>query len=148
MSYAWMVNFEDLYINFDMKTLNVTLLIAGGVFLAACSSFKKANLSAQPEPTPEVKTVKRSGTYAPGIEEVNGIQAKFPGVTLEKLTAGYKLYTEGACIKCHNSNNIYKYSVSEWTNIIEDMSEKSKLTDTEKDAVSMYVMSIKAMQPM
>jgi hypothetical protein len=51
-------------------------------------------------------------------------------------------------MKCHNANNIYKYSESAWTNILEDMSQKAKLTDSEKDAVTKYVMSIKAMQPM
>jgi hypothetical protein len=132
-----------------MKKFNVQLIIFTVVVFAACSANKTRQ--AKSIETPPVATVKpaiKNGTHAPGIEEVNAIQSKFPGVTLEKLTAGYKIYTEGACTKCHNTNNIYKYSAAAWTNILEDMSEKAKLTDSEKDAVSKYVMSIKAMQPM
>ncbi len=125
-----------------MKKEFMVLIIAGLAVLAACNSSKNVTTPTAP------KVAAKNGKHAPGAEEVNAIQIKFPGVTLEKLTAGYKIYTEGACTKCHNSNNIYKYSESAWTNILEDMSQKAKLTDSEKDAVSKYVMSIKAMQPM
>ena len=125
-----------------MKKEFMVLIIAGLAVLAACNSSKNVTTPTAP------KVAAKNGKHAPGAEEVNAIQTKFPGVTLEKLTAGYKIYTEGACTKCHNSNNIYKYSESAWTNILEDMSPKAKLTDSEKDAVSKYVMSIKAMQPM
>ena len=125
-----------------MKKEFMVLIIIGLAVLAACNSSKNVTTPTAP------KVAAKNGKHAPGAEEVNAIQTKFPGVTLEKLTAGYKIYTEGACTKCHNSNNIYKYSESAWTNILEDMSQKAKLTDSEKDAVSKYVMSIKAMQPM
>lgn len=125
-----------------MKKEFMVLIIVGLAVLAACNSSKNVTTPTAP------KVAAKNGKHAPGAEEVNAIQTKFPGVTLEKLTAGYKIYTEGACTKCHNSNNIYKYSESAWTNILEDMSQKAKLTDSEKDAVSKYVMSIKAMQPM
>ena len=132
-----------------MKKLNLYVVLFVVVIFAACSANKKRQSKSDEAPTAvETKPVIKNGKYAPGMEEVNAVQTKFPGVTLEYLTAGYKIYTEGACTKCHNSNNIYKYSASAWTNIIEDMSRKAKLTDTEKDAVSKYVMSIKAMQPM
>lgn len=132
-----------------MKKFNIQLIIFTVVVFAACSANKtKQAKSVETPPVATAKPAIKSGTYAPGIDEVNAIQSKFPGVTLEKLTAGYKIYTEGACTKCHNSNNIYKYSESAWINILEDMSEKAKLTDNEKDAVSKYVMSIKALQPM
>jgi hypothetical protein len=125
-----------------MKKEIMAIIIVGLAVLGACNSSK--NLTTPTTP----KVAAKNGKHAPGAEEVNAIQAKFPGVTIEKLTAGYKIYTEGACTKCHNSNNIYKYSESAWTNILEDMSQKAKLNDSEKDAVSKYVMSIKATQPM
>jgi len=132
-----------------MKKLNIQIVLFIVVIFAACTANKTRQAkNVEPPPVVETKPVLKNGTYAPGVDEVNAMQAKFPGVTLEKLTAGYKIYTEGACTKCHNSNNIYKYSATAWTNILEDMSEKAKLTDSEKDAVSKYVMSIKAMQPM
>jgi len=131
-----------------MKKFNIQVIIFTVVVFAACSANKAKQSKSVETPPVAAKPALKNGTYAPGIDEVNAIQTKYPGVTLEKLTAGYKIYTEGACTKCHNSNNIYKYSATAWTNILEDMSEKAKLTDSEKDAVSKYVMSIKAMQPM
>lgn len=115
--------------------------------VAACTSIKKTNSSAQLEPTPEGSTVEISENYAPGATEVNALKAEFPEVTLEKLKAGYQLYADGACIGCHKSFKINDYSVSDWKKILEDMSERAKLTETEKGNVSMYVLSIKAAQP-
>lgn len=125
-----------------MKKEFMVLIIVGLAVLAACNSSKNVTTPTAP------KVAAKNGKHAPGAEEVNAIQTKFPGVTIEQLTAGYKIYTEGACTKCHNSNNIYKYSVSAWTNILDEMSIKAKLTVTEKDEVSKYVLSIKAAQPM
>jgi hypothetical protein len=57
------------------------------------------------------------------------------------------LYTEGACISCHKSFKINDFSVSEWKEILEDMSERAKLTETDKGNIKMYVLAIKAVQP-
>lgn len=114
--------------------------------VAACTTVKETTSSAQLEPTPEGSTVEISENYAPGATEVNALKAEFPEVTLEKLKAGYKLYSDGACISCHKSFKISDYSVSKWKKILEDMSERAKLTEFEKGDVSMYVLSIKAVQ--
>lgn len=117
------------------------------VVIAACTSIKKTTSSAQLEPTSKASTASITETSEPGASEVNAIKAEFPEVTLEKLKAGYKLYTEGACIGCHKSFKINDFSISDWKKILEDMSERANLTATEKGNVSMYVLSIKAVQP-
>ena len=130
-----------------MKKLNTTLMIGFLVVVAACSSIKKTTPSAHLEPSLGGNTVTFSETAVPDSLGVNALKAEFPEVTLEKLKAGYKLYTEGACISCHKSFKINDFSVSEWKEILEDMSERAKLTETDKGNIKMYVLAIKAVQP-
>ena len=86
------------------------------------------------------------GIYAPGNEELTAIQSKYKEVTLDKLKEGYMIYTEGACIGCHEPNNIYQFKETEWPEIIHTMARKARISDAQKDAVFKYVMSIKATQ--
>jgi mono/diheme cytochrome c family protein len=86
------------------------------------------------------------GMQAPGNEELVAIQAKFADVTLDKLKQGYELYTNGACINCHSANNIYNYGEAQWKDLVENMADKARISDSEKDAVYKYVLSVKATQ--
>lgn len=61
------------------------------------------------------------------------------------LQKGYSIYT-GACTNCHGTKNIYKHNENEWKEIIDDMALKAALNADQKDAVYMYVLSIKATQ--
>lgn len=87
-----------------------------------------------------------NGIYAPRVEELTALKLKYKNVTLDKLNEGYSIFAKGECIKCHSPQNIYKRAETEWKDIIDVMAEKAKLSDTQKDAVFKYVLSIKATQ--
>lgn len=105
--------------------------------VAACSTSKKTTTTASTGIAPaKIAPAKpANGIYAPGNEELTAFQAKGQTATLEQLTEGYTIYTQGACTKCHNPNNIYKYSDADWKSIIEDMAQKAKISDVQKEAV-------------
>lgn len=135
-----------------------TLIIVSALLIVACNTSKKNATTAAP-PTPVsagTNTVSASpillarsadGIYPPGNAELTAIQVNYKEVTMEKLKEGHELYTSGACINCHNAKNIYRYPVGQWIGIIEDMAQKAQITDAQKDAVTKYVLAIKATQP-
>ncbi len=137
-----------------MKTLKVILIaIIAGTILVACHSSKKSSTSAVASTTnisvpPTNFSVARSadGIYPPGNGELAAIQVKYKDVTLTQLEEGYALYTKGACINCHEAQSIYSYEEWKWIGIIDDMARKANISDTEKDAVTKYVLAIKATQ--
>jgi mono/diheme cytochrome c family protein len=87
-----------------------------------------------------------NGIYMPGNEELSAIKVTYPDATLEKLKEGHSLYTTGACIRCHGPKNIYNRGEAQWKNIMDDMALRAHLTPSEKEAVTQYVLSIKATQ--
>jgi cytochrome c1 len=135
-----------------MKLIKIAFFIAlSTIVIAACKS-KKAPIAAaatQTEPStalPPAAPKSINGIYAPGQEELTAIQQKYPETSMQTLTDGYSLYI-GVCTNCHPAKNIYTRSNQEWTHIIYDMARKSKMTGVQEDAVSKYVMAIKATQP-
>lgn len=133
-----------------MRTTKITILAIILLIIGACSASKKSTMatasSASPS-DPVVFTKPANGVFAPGDEEVKAIQTKYSDVTLDKLKEGHMLYTQSACVKCHNAKNIYTRGEEQWKDIIENMAIKAKISDTEKDAVYKYVLAIKATQP-
>jgi mono/diheme cytochrome c family protein len=129
-----------------LALLAVTFLI-----IAACSTSKNTTTTSTSESSATSSTplvlVRTTGLQAPGNEELVAIQAKFADVTLDKLKQGYELYTNGACINCHSANNIYNYGEAQWKDLVENMADKARISNTEKDAVYKYVLSVKATQP-
>jgi mono/diheme cytochrome c family protein len=129
-----------------LALLAVTFLI-----IAACSTSKNTTTTSTSESSATSSNplvlVRTTGLQAPGNEELVAIQAKFADVTLDKLKQGYELYTNGACINCHGANNIYNYGVAQWKDLVENMAYKARISDSEKDAVYKYVLSVKATQP-
>ena len=87
-----------------------------------------------------------SGVIAPGNEELTAIQSTHKDVTMKSLTEGYALYTS-VCTDCHASKPIYPIPEANWPGIIDDMAEKARITAEQKDALTKYVMAIKATQP-
>lgn len=136
----------------------ITLLTIFALLIVACNSSKK---SAASVPTPAVVSVNTNtlatpstpvvrsadGIYPPGNAELMAIQVDYKEVTMEKLKEGHEIYTRGACTDCHNAKNIYRYPVGQWIGIIDDMAQKARITDAQKDAVTKYVLAIKATQP-
>jgi hypothetical protein len=86
-------------------------------------------------------------TYAPGETELFAVQLKYPEATMVQLNEGYAIYTKGACTKCHEVENIYKFNETRWIKIINEMSIKANLSADKKEVVLKYIMSVKATQP-
>lgn len=106
--------------------------------LAACSSTKSSIT------TKDSTTIKKA-TYKPKIEDVNTLNGKYSEQELAVIKQGFAIYTN-ECTKCHGEKNILSFNESEWANIIDDMAPKAKLNSTQKEAVSKYILAIKAMQ--
>lgn len=124
------------------------------MIIAACSTSKKASAPAATAPaqpsTPAttsfyIKPLK--GVPEPGEKELTAIQGQYKEATIEQLKQGHVLYTQGACVDCHNAKNIYRYPEAEWKGIMDEMAKKAKISDTEKDAVYKYVLAVKATEP-
>lgn len=148
-----------------MKTYKVTFIAIVSIIIVACSTMKK-NITTSPShqthtldsskslatpTTPKTANTfllkSTNGIYEPGNEELKAIQLQYKETTLQQLKYGYAIYTEGACIKCHDALNIYDYSEPKWQIIVDDMAIKAKISNEQKDAVYKYVMAIKATQP-
>jgi len=140
-----------------MKTVKLALIALITLIIAACHSSKKSTAApvvSTPVSTPAATTstisfsVPRSGDgiYEPGTAELTAIQAQYADVTLEKLKEGHLLYTKGACINCHEAQSIYRFEESRWKGIMDDMAEKARMNEAQKDAVYKYVLAIKATQ--
>jgi cytochrome c551/c552 len=143
-----------------MKTTSLTTFILAVCIITACHSKKTTTSTAASAPkaaasattstasaAPVMMARSSEGINAPGEMELVAIQKQYADATLDQLKEGHALYTQGACTKCHDPKNIYKRGESQWKNIIEDMAQKAKITDAQKDAVYKYVLSIKATQP-
>ena len=133
-----------------MKTLKIVSLSALLGLAIACGS-SQSNVAATapppPAPAPTVAVEKPdNGVHEPTQKEYLAIQEKYINVSLDQLKEGYKIYSQGACINCHEAKNIYKRSDEKWGHILDDMAEKARLSDSEKDAVTKYVFAIKAGQ--
>lgn len=133
-----------------MKATTTTLLIIPALIIAACGSSKKGTTSTtSPQPPSATPAspgpfLKPTGIYAPGDAELAAIRAKYSDVTMEKLKTGYDIYTQGACINCHEAKAIYQFDEAVWKEIIDDMAARTTISAAEKDAVYKYVLSIKA----
>lgn len=74
--------------------------------------------------------------------ELSDAQLKVPGITMERLSAGKKIYIL-KCSGCHALKNPSLYSVDKWEPILQKMFIKAKLTDEEeKMLIRDYVMAI------
>jgi hypothetical protein len=132
-----------------MNSFKVTFTaIISTIIIVACKSTKTSvttpatatNVAISKAPKPS------NGIYIPGIEELEAIQLQYKDVTLQQLKNGHAIYTEGACVKCHDAKNIYFYNEIVWKNIMDDMAIRAKISSEQKDAVYKYVLAIKATQ--
>lgn len=154
-----------------MKAANIVLIAICLFLITACAASRKKKIVAAPpapvaattppalptapaSPAPAASPVMpflsakpADGIYDPGNDELAAIQVQHKEVTLAKLKEGYKIYTQGACINCHNAKGIYQFQERDWKGIMDDMAQKAMLSDVQKDAVYKYVLAIKATQP-
>ena len=90
-----------------------------------------------PVPKPSVKL------YPPNEAALTIIQKNNSNASMELLNHGYKLYTAGACIHCHEARDINDFNNLQWGKIIDDMAIKANISIEEKNAVLNYVVSVK-----
>ena len=90
-----------------------------------------------PVPKPAVKL------YPPNEAALTIIQKNNSNASMELLNHGYKLYTVGACIHCHEARDINDFNNLQWGKIIDDMAIKANISIEEKNAVLNYVVSVK-----
>jgi len=90
-----------------------------------------------PAPKPAVKL------YPPDEAALAIIQKSNSNASMELLNHGFKLYTKGACINCHEARDINDFNNSQWGHIIDDMAIKANITTEEKNAVLNYIVSVK-----
>jgi hypothetical protein len=93
------------------------------------------------------KSKKAAGTttedlYTPGEAQLKAIQSVYPDVTAQTLKEGHEIYI-GACTNCHGKKNMYKRTAAEWENDVNRMAPKAKITDTQKNALWKYVVSMR-----
>jgi len=141
-----------------MKTSQLILTGLVTMFVAGCSTAKKTTATAAaPVPASAPAVIPSSDAYLfgksstgieiPGNAELAAIQVQYKEVTLDKLREGHLIYTQGACINCHNPVSIYQFGEAQWKDIIDDMASRTQITDAQKDAVYKYVLAMKATQP-
>jgi hypothetical protein len=129
-----------------------TLMVTATLF-CACRPVKNTRATATsstseiaPSTDSYLFTKPVSDTPEPGNDELMAIQLRFKDVTIDKLRQGHEIYTLGACVTCHGAASVHQYDADRWSLIIEDMALRASLTDEQKDAVSKYILSVKASQ--
>lgn len=139
-----------------MRPTNLTLLIMIAVIVAAACGTSRKNVTPPVTPAPEATAPSApplifikpaNGIYSPGEEELTALRRKDSAVTLEQLKEGYIIYAQGACIKCHEAQNIYRYNEIQWKGIVDNMALKAMMSLAHKEAVYKYILAIKAVQP-
>lgn len=101
------------------------ILLAG---IMACHSTKKIATVEAPK-VPEVSP------------ELQHAQAKVPGITMDRLTAGSKTYIQD-CARCHALKEPSNYTMEQWDPILKRMYLKAKITDEgEQTLIRDYVMA-------
>jgi mono/diheme cytochrome c family protein len=116
-----------------IKLITFTL---AALIIVSCATTKKTPMA----------TSTTTPSIIPGEVQLTAIKAKFPDATAQTLSEGYSIYT-GACTNCHGQKNIFKRSEASWMHEIDDMSPKAKLTPAQKDALTKYILAMKATQP-
>ena len=80
---------------------------------------------------PVLITACYSKTFAPTNEQIDAMQQKVPGITLENAKAGYKLYSE-KCAGCHQLYHPDKNTIAQWNTILLKMFPKAKVSNEEQ----------------
>ena len=96
--------------------------------MMACHATKNATTTVT-EKAPEVSP------------ELRMAQAKVPGITMERIEHGNKLYVAD-CGKCHALKEPGNYTMERWDPILKKMYVKAKITDeADQAAIRDYVMA-------
>ena len=116
-----------------MTIIQSAVIVFSISMLTSCGASKKSSAPA-------------TSSIIPSETELKAIQVKYPETTLATLNEGHSIFI-GACTNCHSQYNIYKRSEASWLHEIDDMSPKAKLTPIQKDALTKYILAMKAAAP-
>lgn len=114
-------------------------------FFISCSTSKKTTTTITSKKN-ETISKPSNGIYEPDSLALNAIKLRYDNISLKKLQEGYIIYAYGPCINCHNAKNIYQYDEKQWGKIIDEMAVAAQISESQKDAVFKYVLSIKLSQ--
>lgn len=83
----------------------------------------------------------------PTQPDVDRVQSKYPGYTLEDLNKGKALFEQN-CAECHRLKNPTKFSEEKWQNIVPKMVKKvnkkhpNTLNDADRELILKYVVTM------
>ena len=83
----------------------------------------------------------RSGAPAPTQSDLTRAQAQWPGITIDELERGRKVYI-GHCGSCHLVPKPSDHRPEDWPQIVDAMSARAELTDDEHELVVRYVVTM------
>lgn len=137
-----------------MKTISLSLFVLTALLLITCKSNKQNTASTAPPAAPSTPPAtapglmikSADGIYAPGEVELSAYQPYKKDITLDKLSKGYSLYAQSACVQCHQAKNIYEIKATDWKAILDDMAQKANISAEQKEAVFDYVLAIKTVK--
>ena len=78
--------------------------------------------------------------YSPSIKQLEIANIKWANTLPLELKQGQNIFST-KCIECHKSKTIVNYNEKKWIRIIDEMSEKSKLSVEEKLKLTKYILS-------
>lgn len=123
-----------------MKT---TYILAGAVLsillLTYCKS-KQTVVAATPAAT--LAPVASDANLTTQLQVAN---KRWPGTIEAELDEGKTIYST-KCTQCHKAYTIEGFGERKWLHEIDDMSPKAKLTDTEKQKLTKYILSYRELK--
>ena len=78
--------------------------------------------------------------YNPSVKQLEIANIKWANTLPLELKQGQNIFST-KCIECHRSKTIFNYNEKKWIRIIDEMSEKSKLSVEEKLKLTKYILS-------
>lgn len=82
----------------------------------------------------------------PGDAQLAMAKSRWPEANLANLENGKRIFSD-PCTKCHGMSRIESHSEQEWMDLISDMSQRAKITPSEKNDLTMYVISMRLSIP-
>jgi cytochrome c5 len=116
-----------------MKKLTIILFVT---VLAACSASKNSSTN---------KTTNTTSTIVAPVKEVNpelaSAQAKVPGITMQELADGKRLFVE-RCSNCHALKSPSDYTPQQWEPILARMTMRAHIyDDAQKRLIKNYLVA-------
>jgi hypothetical protein len=83
-----------------------------------------------------------STNYVPSVTSQMATARKGQHVDLAMLRNGRALFVS-RCIECHTLPVVWRYSVEDWPELVDEMSGRATLKPMERDAIIAYILAIR-----